>query len=120
MLTRISGGQDNGTKQSHRTAEFGSVKGGDKRVFPEGDRVVLSSVVNHAIAVDITCWEADASNSSWYNGLKQALNDAAGYCLDAAVDAKGVGDWGDKSAGFAALVVSAPNHLCLQDECQYV
>jgi hypothetical protein len=67
-------GSDSGYRVSHRTPEFGSVVQGTVRDFPPGPSLQQGNIAK-AIAGTVICWEADHSDSAWYNKLIQAMNE---------------------------------------------
>ncbi|KJZ77275.1 hypothetical protein HIM_03596 [Hirsutella minnesotensis 3608] len=69
-------GSDMEAKVSHRTPEFGSVKNGVVRDFPQNPPL-FSGYTNKAIAGHMVCWEADHSNSEWYDKLRRAMREIA-------------------------------------------
>ncbi|KAH8802927.1 hypothetical protein F5884DRAFT_887729 [Xylogone sp. PMI_703] len=78
----FAAGGDAWDKRSFRTSGFGSIKTGDKRTFPANESLMIDSVVKNCWAVDITCWEADHSNSEWYSNLMKTL--------------RGISDWASR------------------------
>ncbi|KAK8124329.1 uncharacterized protein PG998_000088 [Apiospora kogelbergensis] len=81
-------GGDGRAEVSHRTPEFGSVKAGNVRDFPRNPPIYAGHI-NKGFAGHMICWEADHSNSEWYNKLILAMNEIARRSSDMAVS---VGD----------------------------
>ena len=98
----ISGGIDNGAMEKYYTEEFGSIEDDTIRNIPPGKYNLINGPVKANAAGHIELWEADDSSGGFYNSMRNALADAAEYCVDAAVDAQ---DWvDDEGADGPALV----------------
>ncbi|WP_282698335.1 hypothetical protein [Streptomyces sp. CC208A] len=66
-----------GRNQTFVSEEFGAVKQGQTRTFSSDKKVFLDQQSGSDLAIaSIQVWEADQSNSQWYNSLQQALNSA--------------------------------------------
>ncbi|MFF2506308.1 hypothetical protein ACFVTY_23390 [Streptomyces sp. NPDC058067] len=57
----------------YRSMEFGAVEEGDTRTFPSSGQVVFDGPADKLVAMSVQVWEADHSNSDWYDKLHNAL-----------------------------------------------
>ncbi|KAF5855992.1 hypothetical protein ETB97_008111 [Aspergillus alliaceus] len=75
----MSSGADSGDKYVSRTHEFGSLREGDVRKFPSRgpNSYLFRGMLQNLVASTVTCWEADHSNSGWYDRLVRTLEATA-------------------------------------------
>ncbi|MGW5852736.1 hypothetical protein ACWFQ8_33325 [Streptomyces sp. NPDC055254] len=59
----------------YTSQEFGGVKKGQTRDFNAGKKVVFTGPAGRYLVLGITAWEADQSNSEWYDSLYTALDE---------------------------------------------
>ncbi|MEU8137791.1 hypothetical protein [Streptodolium elevatio] len=62
------------TGRTYQSDEFGAVEEGDTRGFTGDDRVVFDGLADNFVAITVQVWEADHSNSAWYDALHYGLN----------------------------------------------
>lgn len=65
--------KDDGARREHQSAEYGSLKKGQTRSFSTADQLLVSGAVTKAVAADITCLEADASNGDGMQNFARLL-----------------------------------------------
>lgn len=58
---------------TYQSQEFGAVEKGDTRTFSAGNKVAFDGLAGHYVCLLVQCWEADHSNSDWYDKLHLAL-----------------------------------------------
>ncbi|MGW7328414.1 hypothetical protein ACWGIU_07335 [Streptomyces sp. NPDC054840] len=60
---------------SYQSEEFGAVEKGDARDFNSSNKVVFNALAGEFVFGVVSVWEADHSNSEWYDKLHDALNE---------------------------------------------
>ncbi|MEU2062488.1 hypothetical protein [Streptomyces sp. NPDC013455] len=60
-------------KRIFQSEEFGDVEKGETHTFSSNNRVVFDGLAGDFVTSMITTWEADHSNSQWYDDLHTAL-----------------------------------------------
>jgi hypothetical protein len=80
----FAAGADGGVQKSFKTGEYGEIESGDVRQMNQS---FFEGVVHGHLGGHIECWEADDSDSEFYDKMVETLRAIGGYLLDAAVDA---------------------------------
>ncbi|KAJ5352262.1 hypothetical protein N7452_001236 [Penicillium brevicompactum] len=67
--------------------ELGSIVTGSERDFrrPPWQTRIFEGYVHECLTFHIECYEADQSNSRWYDGLMNIMRDLSFYCFEAAI-----------------------------------
>ncbi|MGA5098328.1 hypothetical protein ACPCAC_13320 [Streptomyces lavendulocolor] len=60
-------------KRLFQSEEFGAVEKGDVRTFSSNNKVIFEGQAGEFVTSMITAWEADHSNSQWYDDLHTAM-----------------------------------------------
>ncbi|KAL4885764.1 hypothetical protein BJY04DRAFT_213965 [Aspergillus karnatakaensis] len=100
-------GADEGA-QTKRTTNTHAVKTGWRKDFSFLDRSFFSGQVQNYIIAHIECWEADHSNSAWYDKMLETMAAVGMACVKYAAMSASTG-WGPAVlavAGFAAQAIA--------------
>lgn len=99
----VASGSDSGDRTTYASPEFGNIDKGSERWFP-GEAHLFSGSLTQMLTTDIECWEKD--QGSFWDAVRNALADVAGYCVDAATGMadEPVNNPDEDCAAWAALI----------------
>ncbi len=77
-----SSGSDKVAGPSFHSQEFGKVQRGQTHTFSAGKRILFEGQVGDWLILQLFCFEADQSNSDWYDALHRQLRDLSKYIFE--------------------------------------
>lgn len=93
-----SAGSDTGAKTKYASGEYGNIDNGSHRYFP-ANTYWFRGPAKKVAMFHMECWEKD--RGSFWDEIRNALDDVGDYCIEAAADAAATND---KGAALAALI----------------
>ncbi|MER0428523.1 hypothetical protein [Streptomyces microflavus] len=77
-----SSGSNKTSGAAFTSQEFGAATEGTEFTFSTSNRTVFDGSTSSGVALGLYVWEADQSNSEWYDALNKSLNDLCRYIFD--------------------------------------